>query len=107
MRRVTARRPSGPARAGKYMILLALVLPLLLGMTGLTVDGGTLLAAQRQAQNVADAGALAAAQELFRGNSSGTAIDAATTYVQTHNQLPDARVDVQIPPLHGPYTGNA
>jgi hypothetical protein len=75
-------------------------------MTGLVIDSGLVLAAQRSAQNGADAGALAAAMELYRGSNSSTATSTATTFVQTYNGLSSATVTVNIPPSSGSYTGN-
>src|SRR5438128_10845740 len=53
-------------RPGKVLVLFAFLLPMLLGTTGLVIDTGLLLAAHRQAQNAADAAALAAALQLFQ-----------------------------------------
>jgi len=49
---------------GVVLILVALFLVVLLGITALSVDIGYLMAARNEAQNVADAAALAAAGEL-------------------------------------------
>jgi hypothetical protein len=87
--------------------MLALMLPLLLGVTGLVIDGGLLLATQRQAQNAADGGALAAAMRLYRGETTGEAVTAANAYVQSYNGLPGAPAPtVNIPPVSGPHAGN-
>jgi Flp pilus assembly protein TadG len=86
--------------------MFALLLPLLLGMVGLSIDGGLLLATYRQAQNAADAAATAAAMDLLRGKSSSTAQATGATYVQTYNSMSSATVTVNIPPASGSYTGN-
>jgi Flp pilus assembly protein TadG len=91
-------------RAGKTLVTFVLALPTLLGMVGLILDSGLLLASQRSAQNAADAGALAAAMEMFRGSSS-TASSSATTFVKTYNGLSNATVTVNIPPASGAYSG--
>ena len=49
---------------GVVLILVALLLVVLLGMVALSVDIGYLMAARNEAQNVADAAALAATREL-------------------------------------------
>ena len=54
-------------RSGKTLVMFAILLPVLLGMTGLVIDGGLLMAAHRQVQNAADAAALAAAMDKYRG----------------------------------------
>jgi Flp pilus assembly protein TadG len=104
MRRFDGERATWPRRAGKTLVLFVLAVPVLLGMVGLVVDSGLLLATQRAAQNAADAGATAAAMDLLRGVSSSTATNTATTFVQTYNSLSNATVTVNIPPQSGPYT---
>jgi Flp pilus assembly protein TadG len=99
--RFSAKRP------GKFLVMFALLLPVLLGMVGLTIDGGLMMAGQRQAQDAADAGAVAAAKDLLRGQSQATAKATAITFVQQYNGLPNAQVTVNIPPKTGPYSGNS
>jgi Flp pilus assembly protein TadG len=45
--------------------MFALLLPVLLGVLGLTIDGGLMMVVYRQTQNAADAAALAAAVDLL------------------------------------------
>jgi Flp pilus assembly protein TadG len=98
---------TGQQRRGKVLVLVALTLTLLMGMVGLTVDSGLLQTARRQVQNAADAAAMAAAMELFRGNSLAGATSVATTYVQ-NNGLTDAAVSITVQvPQSGMYRGNA
>jgi Flp pilus assembly protein TadG len=97
----------GRKRSGKILVLLALLLPVLLGMVGLSIDGGMLLGAHRQTRNAADAAALAAAKDLLGGKSVATAQATATSFVQTYNGLSSATVTTNIPPVTGPYAGNA
>jgi Flp pilus assembly protein TadG len=100
-------RHSPLRRPGKTLVVFALLLPLLLGMVGLTIDGGLLLATHRQTQNAADAAALAAAVDLYHGQSTATATTTATSYVQTYNNMANATVTINIPPASGPYMGNS
>lgn len=97
----------GRRRSGKVLVLLALLLPALLGMAGLVIDGGLLMAAQRQAQNAADAAALAAAMDKLRGKADSTATATATTFVKDaqYNNLPNATLALNTPPTSGPYAG--
>jgi Flp pilus assembly protein TadG len=76
--------------------LFALMLITLLGMVGLVIDGGMLMADHRHVQNAADAGAQAAAMELYLGNSKDAATTAATTFVQNYNGLSNATVTVNF-----------
>ncbi len=98
-------------RSGMILVWFALMLVILLGMVGLVMDAGLLMAAQRQAQNAADAAALAAAQDKLLGMTNAQAIAAATTFVQTYNldkiavNIPTPQVN--IPPASGPYAGKS
>ncbi|MGD9713155.1 MAG: pilus assembly protein TadG-related protein, partial [Thermomicrobiales bacterium] len=63
--RAIASRPHpvrviGRRRSGMTLVYVALVLSLLLGMAGLVLDGGRMMAERRHAQSAADAGATAA-----------------------------------------------
>jgi Flp pilus assembly protein TadG len=99
-------RQCGTRRPGKTLVMFALLLPLLFGVTGLAIDGGLLLASYRHVQNAADSAALAAAMDLIRGKSVATAQATGTTYVQTYNNMPNSTVTVNIPPTTGPHAGN-
>jgi Flp pilus assembly protein TadG len=92
-------------RSGKTLVLFALLLPLLLGMVGLALDSGLLLATHRQTQNAADAAATAAAMDLINGNSTTVAKATGHTYVETYNKMSGAAVTVNIPPNSGPHAG--
>ncbi len=94
-------------RRGAVLVLTALLLPVLLGVTGLVIDAGLLMVASRKAQNAADAAAMAAAFDLLLGRPLATARATALTYVRTHNRLASATVTVNSPPSRGPYQGNA
>lgn len=97
------RSSAGSARRGKILVLL---LPPICGMIGLVIDAGVMLATRRQAQNAADAAALAAALARAGGQSDSVALATATTYVQSFNGLPGATVTLNSPPKEGGYAGN-
>jgi hypothetical protein len=111
LQRNDTRRPTAP-RSGKTLAIFVLGLPVLLGMIGLVVDTGMLMATQRAVQNAADAAAMAAAVDLYRGSSSATSITTAkataTTYVQdsAHNGLSGSTVTTNIGPSSGMYINN-
>jgi len=102
-RRATRRR----RKAGMVIVWCSLLMVVLIGMVGLIVDGGLLMASRRHAQNGADAAALAAAFAKLKGASNGDAATAATPFVTSaaHNNLPSASVAINIPPSEGPYAG--
>ncbi len=80
---------------------------MLLGMVGLVIDSGLLMAGQRHTQNASDAAALAAALDLLLGKSPAEATATAITFCKEHNNLADAPDPiVNIPPASGPYAGD-
>src|SRR5436309_5488756 len=110
------RRSCCHARAGKVLVLFVLLLPILVGWVGLVIDTGLLLAGHRQAQNVADAAALAAALDKFRGASDASATATANKFVQDYNGQSGSPTlvlnggnanAVNIPPIQGPHAGNS
>jgi Flp pilus assembly protein TadG len=103
MRRPHPSRHPGQNRRGQTLVMFALLLPLLLGMVGLAIDSGLLLATYRQTQNAADSAALAAAVDLFNSKTTATAQATGTSYVQTYNHMSGATVTINIPPLSGPH----
>jgi Flp pilus assembly protein TadG len=87
--------------------MFVLLLPVLLGMVGLTIDGGLMLVVYRQAQNAADAAALAAAVDILNGASTtGTTSATATGQTYGTTNLPGATVTIHIGPSSGPFSGN-
>jgi Flp pilus assembly protein TadG len=98
-------------RPGKILIICAVLFPVLLGMVGLVIDGGRLMAAQRQAQNAADAGARAGAlalQQLAGNATQGKILAAAQAVVYKssatpNNGLPDGSLTVNWPPSVSAY----
>lgn len=71
--------PHGSQRQdGQSLILIALLMVAMIAFAGLVIDGGNAYAMRRRAQNAADAGALAGAQELggrYVCNAGGSALD--------------------------------
>jgi hypothetical protein len=80
-----ARRAGGVARSGQALIVAALMMTALLGMVALSVDAGNLWLRTRRLQGLADAAALAGAQQwlLDQANPPGrlkTSVDDPTGY---------------------------
>ncbi len=106
---LTTRCRSGNAsnRHGNILVLLAILLPALMGVVGLAIDAGMMMADRRNSQHAADAAATAAAMDLLQGKSSGDATTTAEVHVQQHNDLSDASVSVRIPPSTGQHAGES
>jgi len=73
-------------RSAKTLVLFVMTAPVLLGMMGMVVDGGLLMVAYRQTQNVADAAAMGAALDKFKGATDDVALATAQSLV-TNNGL--------------------
>lgn len=91
------------ARAGKVLLTFVVLLPALLALCGLVIDGGMLLGTYRRAQHASDAAATAAARDLMLGKSATQATSKAAQFVTEFNGFPDAQVTVNVPPASGPY----
>ena len=103
------RHPEG-ANRGQAILLIALMLPLMLGMAGLVVDGGMLLVARRTAQTAADAATYAAAYDLLEGKGAAAATASALYYAAENGYNNDGTtntVTVSIPPTSGPHAGDS
>jgi Flp pilus assembly protein TadG len=101
----------GRHERAQVLILSALVLPVMLGFSGLAIDVGLLMAHRAERQNTADAAAIAGAQFLMYnpGNTAGATAEACA-YAQKNGYgagtCPSAEVRVSIPPTSGPNTSN-
>jgi Flp pilus assembly protein TadG len=86
-------RRRGGEEDGVVLVIVALLMTAMLGMAAVAIDLGSFWQAQRQAQAAADAGALAASQDLPSSTSAATTD--AQTYVQKN--YPGATVTVSAP----------
>src|SRR3954467_13452431 len=106
-RRTTSSTAKRHYRPGMVLIWCALMLTTLLGMVGLIIDAGLCMASQRQAQNAADAAALAAAMDKLLGKTNAQATATAVTFVKQYNKdhAPEVTLDpiINFPPTAGAY----
>jgi Flp pilus assembly protein TadG len=70
---------------GQSLVFCAVLLTVLLGLTALTVDLGSLYVAQRHTQAASDAGALAPSEDLPLPSNTTAAATDATTYAHTND----------------------
>lgn len=94
------------SRHGKVLVLFAVLLPAMLAVVGLVLDGGILQDTYRRTQHVADAAATAAAGKLRDGRPVADAVDEARRVVMTLNGHTAATVNVKSPPQSGNYSGD-
>jgi Flp pilus assembly protein TadG len=86
-------RRRGQDESGVVLVVVAIMMVAILGMAALAIDVGSFYQAQRQAQAAADAGALAASQDL--PGSGASALTDGTTYATTN--YPGATATVSTP----------
>lgn len=87
-------------REAKIFAMVAVLLPVLLGMAGLVIDGGLVMSSYRQTQNAADAAAMAGAKALLNNQSPSAAV---TAYLSGNGMNLANAATVNNPPLNGPY----
>lgn len=109
-----SRKPLGKIRqfcrqeAGGAMVYIGVMLPILLGVAGLSVDVGLWYLNKRSVQSMADASALGGALEIRHVGDQTTLVSAATQYAAENGYDGSADVlTVNSPPLSGPYAGVA
>jgi Putative Flp pilus-assembly TadE/G-like len=90
----TNRRDTTKLDQGTVLVLVAVLLVALIGVTALVVDIGALAVEKREVQNGADAAALAVAQDCAGGNC-GAASTTAVTYL-TLNAEEDANSSLDL-----------
>src|SRR5688572_22952829 len=93
--------------SGQVLIMTGLVLTILFGVMGISIDAGYLYYEKRRMQAAADAGAMAAAFELWT-DTSGPYVSAAHTDAQLNgfHSSDGSTVAVNRPPTMGPRAGN-
>jgi len=97
--------PPRPCRGGHVLLIVLLSLSAIVAIVGLVFDGGLIMSDAQNLQHASDAGATAGAMDLLLDKTPATATSTATSYLREMNDLADARVTVNIPPLGGSYTG--
>ena len=93
---MTIRRFSSVERRGTVAVLVALLMPVIIGVTAVGLDAGMLFLQRRQAQSIADAAALAGAYAIYGGSNFSTA-QAAAISIGTQNGVTIASSQVTQP----------
>ncbi|MEY2818978.1 MAG: hypothetical protein RL275_2441 [Chloroflexota bacterium] len=97
------------SESGQALILIVFAIIGLIGMTGLTVDGGIAFSDKRNAQNAADTAALAAGRMMIRANdwdvAQAAGFDLAANNGYNNNGTTNI-VQVVRPPIEGLYAGD-
>jgi hypothetical protein len=79
---------------GQNVILIALMMMVFIGLLALVIDGGFSYSSRRAAQNAADAGALAGANQLCAVDPAVLPADAAWDYAVNRNGATDADINI-------------
>ncbi len=100
---------------GAVLIYSAFMIPIILGVSGLSVDVGSWYANKRVAQAAADAGALAGALEILRVNQARDGSDITESEIKViaiqiaslngYDDDAGDTIEVNYPPKYGPYAG--
>ena len=95
------------AKTGSITILLAVSLPILLGIIGVAAESAVWFELKRRAQTAADAAAVAGAIQRARGDSTNVLTSAARAATQNGftTGTSDTTVIVNYPPTSGAYAG--
>jgi hypothetical protein len=96
-----------PSERGQAMILIVLAIVGLIGITALAVDGGMYYADRRRAQNAADSAVLSASLARLRGDNYVAAALARAKQNGYENDGVKSSIEVNAPPISGPYEGNS
>lgn len=92
---------------GAMAILVALLMPMVIGMMGLTVDVGVWYAEKRSLQDTTDAASLAGGFEIANGADTTSVIAAAEADAARNDYDPETdEIVVNNPPTSGPNAGN-
>ena len=96
-----------PRERGQALIIIALAAVGLFAFTALAIDGSMVFSRKRQAQNAADAAAMAGALALVRGTTDPVDVARASALENAFNDdTATNEVDVYYPPIDGPYAGD-
>lgn len=102
--KTTPRRKS---EQGQAIILVVFSIIALIGMTALAIDGGSAYIDSRKAETAASAAALAGAVARIEGGNWRAAALAAAKANGYDNDGVTNSVELNTPPLSGPFAGNA
>ena len=92
-------------RRGSVASLVALSLPVLIGVSALALDAGLLFVQRRQAQTAAEAVSMAAAYQLYLSSSNTSGAKTAATALATHYGV--ASPTITIPPTSGTFANKS
>ena len=95
------------SESGQALIIIVFSILGLMGMSALAIDGGNAYVDRRRAETAASAAALSASiTRIEGGNWRAAALAAAKTNGYDNNGISNT-VELNTPPLNGPYVGNS
>lgn len=96
------RRATQDRESGQAIVLVALFLSVLIGFTGLAIDGGGMFFLQRDVQNAVDSALLAGAYQLCTNGDVVTGARIAAAQNGFENSMDGVTVTINTPPTSGP-----
>ncbi len=100
--------PSRTRERGQVLVVFAVLITVLLGFAGFSIDVGRQVAEQRHIQNAADAAALAACRSLIAGQSDATAASTASQVAAANigGSPSGTAPTIATPPAYADQDGN-
>ncbi len=92
-------------RRGSVLVVSAVSMMTMISVLLLLLETGVIMDSGRKAQSASDAAAMAAAQSLMRRDPQAKAILTGEQFVREFNQLGDISIQIDTPPVTGPYAG--
>jgi hypothetical protein len=92
---------------GAMAVLIALLLPVLIGMVGIAVELGYWYSEKRELQTASDAGAVGGAFELLNGNAGAISSSASNEAIRNGYEGANGTITINTPPTSGSYSGDA
>ena len=94
--------------SGAVAIMVLLLIPVLIGFLGISVDVGLWYTARRGMQNIADAAALSGAGEIANGSADSIVTAAAQSAADSNgfDATDGSVITINLPPEDGPNAGN-
>ncbi|MCH7931541.1 MAG: pilus assembly protein, partial [Proteobacteria bacterium] len=94
--------------SGATAVMLVLLIPVLIGFMGISVDVGLWYTARRGMQNMADAAAMSGASEIANGSADSIVLAAAQSSADSNgfDATDGSVITINVPPEDGPNAGN-
>ncbi|MBI4788577.1 MAG: hypothetical protein HY782_16210 [Chloroflexi bacterium] len=97
------RTGNSDSETGQSLVVIALLMVAMFGMLGLALDGGAVFVARRNAQNAADAAALAGVRSLAYDDTESTISSYTSTYAMANQVVTNSDLTASFVNSNGNY----